>query len=47
MKSTTSSNQLPTLLVNQTTIKADNGKFQVTLFFSDPDGSVKEGTVSQ
>lgn len=39
-------NQLPFLLQNQTTVKLENGSYKVNLFFSDPDWSVKNWSIT-
>jgi penicillin-binding protein 1A len=43
--SQTSSNKLPAILNNQTTVKLENWIYTVNLFFTDPDGSVKSGVI--
>ena len=40
-------NQMPTLLTNQTTVKLENGIYKVSLFFTDPDGTVKNGVIKK
>lgn len=40
-------NQMPTLLTNQTTVKLENGVYKVSLFFTDPDGTVKNGSIKK
>lgn len=38
---------MPTLLTNQTTVKLENGIYKVSLFFTDPDGTVKNGVIKK
>lgn len=40
-------NQAPILLQNQTSVKLEDGIYKVTLFFSDPDGTINNGSIKR